>query len=190
MELIFATHNEHKLLEVQDMLPAHEIYSLDNIQFHSEIVEDGATFAENASIKAKTVFNKAQRAVFAEDSGLVIDALDGRPGIYSARYAGTGYAHDNIEKVLHEMAGKENRKAHFKAVICLILKGEEYFFEGEIHGEILSNTLGSNGFGYDPIFRPDGYIESFAEMNEDLKNRISHRAIAVQKMREFLYRIR
>ncbi len=190
MELIFATHNQHKLQEVQNMLPTHELISLSDIQFHSEIVEDGSTFAENAHIKAKTIYDKVKKPVFADDSGLVINALDGKPGIHSARFAGTGNSVDNIEKVLQEMSEKEDRSAHFKAVICLILEGEEYFFEGRVDGEIQKNTNGTQGFGYDPIFKPENYIETFAQMNPDLKNRISHRAIAIQKMKEFLHKIR
>ncbi|QTV05962.1 RdgB/HAM1 family non-canonical purine NTP pyrophosphatase [Faecalibacter bovis] len=190
MELIFATHNQHKLEEVKQMLPQNiQFKSLTEINFHDDIEETGSTFKENASIKAQTIFQKTGVNVFADDSGLVIEALDGAPGVYSARYAGTGKSEDNIAKVLEELKGIENRKAYFIAVFCLILDGKEYFFEGRVNGTIADVVLGADGFGYDPIFIPEGHSKSFAQMSAEEKNSMSHRGHAVEQLNEFLTKI-
>ena len=187
MELIFATHNDHKVKEVAQMLPSYlTMKSLTDINFHDEIDETGKTFEENALLKAKTIFDKTNKNIFADDSGLVIDALDGAPGVYSARYAGTGKDADNVAKALKELEGKTNRKAYFISIFCLILNGKEYFFEGKVNGTISTEILGDDGFGYDPIFIPDGYSKSFAQMTAEEKNNISHRGLAVKKLSDFL----
>ena len=190
MELIFATHNQHKLEEVQQMLPKNlQFKSLTEINFHDEIEETGDTFIENARIKAQTIFEKTGVNVFADDSGLVIDGLNGAPGVYSARYAGTGKSEDNIAKVLEELKGNTNRNAYFIAVFCLILDGKEYFFEGRVNGTISEEILGKDGFGYDPIFIPEGYSQSFAQMSAEEKNSMSHRGRVVEQLNEFLTKI-
>lgn len=187
MELIFATHNQHKLQEVKQMLPKNiHFKSLTEINFNEEIEETGSTFIENARIKAQTIYQKTGLNVFADDSGLVINALNGAPGVFSARYAGTGKSEDNIAKVLEELAGISNRSAYFIAVFCLILNGKEYFFEGKINGTISDDILGKDGFGYDPIFIPEGYSKSFAQMSPEEKNSMSHRGRAVEQLNNFL----
>ncbi len=187
MELIFATHNNNKVKEVTKMLPSYlSMKSLTAIDFFEEIEETGETFEENALLKAKTIFNKTGKNVFADDSGLVIEALDGAPGVYSARYAGTGKDEDNIAKALKELDGKTNRKAYFISIFCLILNGKEYFFEGRVNGTIATEIIGDNGFGYDPIFIPDGFSKSFAQMTPEEKNAISHRGKAIGKLNNFL----
>lgn len=187
MELIFATHNNNKVKEVTKMLPSYlSMKSLTAIDFFEEIEETGKTFEENALLKAKTIFNKTGKNVFADDSGLVIEALDGAPGVYSARYAGTGKDEDNIAKALKELDGKTNRKAYFISIFCLILNGKEYFFEGRVNGTIATEIMGDNGFGYDPIFIPDGFSKSFAQMTPEEKNAISHRGKAIEKLNDFL----
>lgn len=187
MELIFATHNNNKVKEVTKMLPSYlSMKSLTAIDFFEEIEETGKTFEENALLKAKTIFNKTGKNVFADDSGLVIEALDGAPGVYSARYAGTGKDEDNIAKALKELDGKTNRKAYFISIFCLILNGKEYFFEGRVNGTIATEIRGDNGFGYDPIFIPDGFSKSFAQMTPEEKNAISHRGKAIGKLNNFL----
>jgi len=179
MELIFATHNNNKVKEVTKMLPSYlSMKSLTDINFFDEIEETGTTFEENAQLKAKTIFDKTGKNIFADDSGLVIEALDGAPGVYSARYAGTGKDEDNIAKA--------NRKAYFISIFCLILDGKEYFFEGRVNGTIATEIMGDNGFGYDPIFIPDGFSKSFAQMSPEEKNAISHRGKAVEKLNDFL----
>ncbi|MFV0233270.1 RdgB/HAM1 family non-canonical purine NTP pyrophosphatase [Empedobacter falsenii] len=187
MELIFATHNNNKVKEVTKMLPSYlSMKSLTAIDFFEEIEETGETFEENALLKAKTIFNKTGKNVFADDSGLVIEALDGAPGVYSARYAGTGKDEDNIAKALKELDGKTNRKAYFISIFCLILNEKEYFFEGRVNGTIATEIMGNNGFGYDPIFIPDGFSKSFAQMTPKEKNAISHRGKAIEKLNDFL----
>ncbi|WP_291100811.1 MULTISPECIES: RdgB/HAM1 family non-canonical purine NTP pyrophosphatase [unclassified Empedobacter] len=187
MELIFATHNNNKVKEVTKMLPSYlSMKSLTDINFFDEIEETGTTFEENAQLKAKTIFDKTGKNIFADDSGLVIEALDGAPGVYSARYAGTGKDEDNIAKALKELEGKTNRKAYFISIFCLILNGKEYFFEGRVNGTIATEIMGDNGFGYDPIFIPDGFSKSFAQMSPEEKNAISHRGKAVEKLNDFL----
>jgi len=187
MELIFATHNNNKVKEVTKMLPSYlSMKSLTDINFFDEIEETGTTFEKNAQLKAKTIFDKTGKNIFADDSGLVIEALDGAPGVYSARYAGTGKDEDNIAKALKELEGKTNRKAYFISIFCLILDGKEYFFEGRVNGTIATEIMGDNGFGYDPIFILDGFSKSFAQMSPEEKNAISHRGKAVEKLNDFL----
>ena len=188
MKLIFATHNKNKLKEVKSLMPSSiELLSLDDISFNDEIEETADTIEGNALLKAKTIFEKTGINCFADDSGLLVDALNGAPGVYSARYAGEQKNdEDNMQKLLHELNDKPNRNAHFKTVMALIIDGKEYLFEGKIEGKIILEKLGTNGFGYDPIFVPDGYNETFAQLDSETKNNISHRARALQKMLEFL----
>ncbi len=186
--LVFATHNQHKLQEVAaktgDRL---QLQSLTDIGCHDEIEENGTTFRANASIKSHYIFDKYQLNCFGDDSGLEIDALNGEPGVYSARYAGEHGNHEaNINKVLENLHGISNRKANFRTVISLIWNGQEHFFEGVIQGTIRHEKAGAEGFGYDPIFEPEGYDITFAEMSMEEKNRISHRAIAMEKLIAFL----
>ena len=186
--LIFATHNQHKLEEVAaktgDRLL---LQSLTDIGCHDEIEENGTTFRENASIKSHYIFNKYKLNCFGDDSGLEIEALNNEPGVYSARYAGEHGNHEaNISKALQNLEGIENRKARFVTVISLIWNGEEHFFEGTVNGTIRTEKSGAKGFGYDPVFEPEGYDTTFAEMTMEEKNRISHRAIAMEKLIAFL----
>ena len=188
MEIVFATNNNHKLREVQEKLPGFiTVKSLKSINFDEEIPETGDTLEQNASQKSHYIFDRYKINCFADDTGLEIDALNGAPGVYSARFAGNNCSFDdNMDKVLELMKHETNRKAKFRTVISLILNEKEYFFEGEIKGEILTRKQGEKGFGYDPIFRPEGYSESFAEMPLEQKNKISHRALAVNKLVDFL----
>ena len=186
-KLIFATNNPNKLREIRSAVSSHKIISLEEIGIKEEIPETGSTLHENALQKAAYIFNKTGEDCFADDTGLEIAALDKRPGVYSARYAGINCsAEDNINKVLDELDGVTNRNAVFKTVIALIINGKEFFFQGGIDGNILTNKTGHQGFGYDPIFLPNGYEISFAEMSLDEKNNISHRAKAVKKLIHFL----
>jgi len=186
MELLLATQNEHKKDEILSMLPNLQLKTFKDFNFSGEIEETGSTFEENAFIKAKFGYDLTQITCFSDDSGLVIEALDDAPGIYSARYSNTGSFADNIAKVLKNMTGKTNRKAYFICVICLFDGKTPSFFEGKVYGTIAQEVKGSQGFGYDPIFIPDGYDKSFAEFLPEEKNQISHRAIALQKFKEFL----
>lgn len=187
MELIFASHNEGKVQEIKAMVSDKiQIYSLNDINFHEEIEETGNTLEENSRIKAKTIHDLTGKAVFADDSGLFVEALGGAPGVFSARYAGTGNSEDNIIKLLNELNENPNRNAYFKSVFCLIYTDNEFYFDGEVHGQILHETKGSKGFGYDPVFVPNGYDLTFAEMNSTDKNQISHRSKAVQKLINFI----
>lgn len=188
MKLVFATNNKHKLEEINRILGDwFEIVSLEEIGCHDEIPEDYDTLQANASEKARYVKEHYGYDCFADDTGLEIEALGNRPGVYSARYAGLSKdSQANMMKVLEEMKAETNRKARFRTVIALILEGKEYYFEGIVNGEILSCQQGQTGFGYDPIFRPEGYAVSFAEMSMDEKNTISHRGRAVQKLADFL----
>ena len=184
---VFATGNLNKLKEVKSAINSFEIVGLKDLGITEEIPETGTTLKENALQKAKYVYEKTGLNCFSDDTGLEIEALDNRPGVYSAMYAGAYCnAENNIQKVLKELSGISNRKAQFKTVIALILDGKKYFFEGEVKGEILKEKTGSGGFGYDPIFSPDGYEESFAQMSIELKNKISHRGLAVKKLVAFL----
>ncbi|MBV8390142.1 MAG: non-canonical purine NTP diphosphatase [Mucilaginibacter sp.] len=188
LKLVFATNNRHKLEEVSHKIGDHfELLTLNDIGCTEDIEETGSTFKENATIKSKYVYDKYHLNCFGDDSGLVVDALNGEPGIYSARYAGEHGNHAaNIEKVLTGLAGVENRKARFVTVISLIWDGKEHVFEGVVEGTIRHETTGAGGFGYDPIFQPDGYDITFAEMSMDEKNKISHRARAMEKLIAFL----
>ena len=186
-KIVFATGNPNKLKEIKAAINSFEIIGLKDLGIIEEIPETGATFKENALIKAKYVYNKTGFNCFSDDTGLEIEALGNRPGVYSARYAGTDCnSEENMKKVLRELGASTNRKAYFKTVITLILYGKEYCFEGEVKGEILKEKIGSGGFGYDPIFKPNGYEESFADMSVELKNKISHRGLAVKKLVSFL----
>jgi len=188
MKLVFATNNKHKLEEISRMLgDRFEIVSLSEIGCHDDIPEDYETLQENALEKARYVKEHYGYDCFADDTGLEVEALDNRPGVYSARYAGPEKdSGANMQKVLEEMKGKVNRKARFRTVIALLLNGKEYCFEGQVQGEILETPQGVAGFGYDPVFRPLGYRESFAEMPMEEKNKISHRGKAVQELVGFL----
>ncbi len=188
LQLVFATNNHHKLQEVAAKIKGRtDLLSLDDIGCFDEIAETGHTFRENASIKSKYIYHKYHLNCFGDDSGLEIDALNGEPGVYSARYAGKQGDHDaNINKVLDKLGPTNNRNARFRTVISLIWNGEEHFFEGTVEGTIRHERSGSEGFGYDPIFQPAGYDITFAEMSLDEKNLISHRAIAVENLAAFL----
>lgn len=187
-KLVFATHNSHKLKEVREILQTDmTLMSLKDIQCLEEIPETADTLEGNALLKAKHIYLKYGYNCFAEDTGLEVEILDGRPGIYSARYAGIDQdSQKNIEKLLKDMQGKKNRKAQFRTVIALIEDGEVHYFEGSIQGEISEKPVGNGGFGYDPIFIPEGYTLSFAELGDDLKNKISHRALAIQQLKNYL----
>lgn len=187
MEFIFATHNLHKAEEVSAILgPDYHIKNLREIGC-PEIPETADTLQGNALQKAQYVFDHYHVNCFADDTGLEVEALDGRPGVYSARYAGEGCTYqDNVLKMLEEMRGVTNRKACFKTVIALILDGKRYFFEGRVEGEILTEQHGVDGFGYDPIFKPLGFRQTFAEMSPSAKNAISHRGRAMQQLKTFL----
>lgn len=186
-KLVFATHNLHKLEEIRNILKNHEVLGLPDIGCHEDIVEDADNLQGNAKIKADYVTNKFHLDCFADDTGLEVEALGGAPGVYSARYAGEGCSyHDNVVKLLKALDGVENRKARFRTVIALNINGEQYFFEGIVNGKILTEEHGEGGFGYDPIFQPDGFDKSFSEMEMDEKNRISHRGRATAKLVEFL----
>lgn len=188
MKLIFASNNKHKLEEAQAILGnLVEIVSLSDIGCNEDIPETADTLEGNALQKAHYVLNKFAYPSFADDTGLEIDALNGRPGVYSARYAGENCNFDdNMNKVLKELENTSNRQARFRTVIALLLDGKEYLFEGSVEGEILKVKKGVKGFGYDPIFKPSGFDTSFAEMSSESKNTISHRALAMQKLLAFL----
>jgi XTP/dITP diphosphohydrolase len=190
-ELIFATNNQHKITEVQSLVGDHFILkSLLQIGCSEDIPETAPTLEGNALLKAQYVYNTFGKNCFADDTGLEIEALDGRPGVFSARYASNGHDFEaNIDKVLHELAGVQNRKARFRTVIALILDGKVHYFEGIVNGEIISERRGMKGFGYDPVFLPEGYTETFAEMPLSEKNKISHRARATNKLVDFLTQI-
>lgn len=194
-EWIFATHNLNKLEEVRAMVKASkllnvEVKGLTDIGFHDEIAETANTLEGNAALKAETIAAKSGKTVFADDTGLEVDCLHGAPGVFSARYAGPKKSSaSNIEKLLEEMEGCADRKARFRTVIALASPQEETrFFEGRVEGQILEYPTGDQGFGYDPVFRPDGYEVSFAEMNPGDKNKISHRARAFQGLIETGFR--
>ena len=211
MKIVFATNNEHKLSEIRAILgPSFEVVSLADIGCHEDILETGKTLEENALMKAEYVYNKYHLSCFADDTGLEVEALNGAPGVYSARYAAmattfpagspAGISHDseaNMARLLRELANNNNRKARFRTVIALIEKKDVcpcgctsikvvHQFEGIVNGEITQEKSGAEGFGYDPIFRPDGYDKTFAELGLDIKNQISHRARATQKLAEYL----
>jgi len=184
MELVFATHNPNKLSEVQLLMPKRiTLLSLDAIGCTAEIAETSETLEGNAKLKADYVSEHYGMACFADDTGLLVDSLKGAPGVFSARYAGEQKnADDNMNKLLDALRNEENRSAHFKTIIALNLPQEKHIFEGIVKGTIIRQKLGNEGFGYDPIFRPEGYHETFAQLSTDLKNQISHRGKAFQKL--------
>ncbi len=189
IDFIFATGNQHKALEVRDILDLDgvNILSLRDIGYLEDIPETGDTMTENAIIKSKTIYEKYHKNVFADDSGLEVEALDMAPGLYSARYAGDHKnSEDNMTKLLENLNGVTNRKARFRSVIALIWEGETYTYEGVVDGVITDARRGEGGFGYDPIFVPDGYDLSFAQLGDAVKNSISHRYKALTKMKAFL----
>jgi XTP/dITP diphosphohydrolase len=189
-KLVFATNNMHKLHEVQAMMPADiELITLRQAGIEEDIIESGSTFAENALIKAQFVYNKTGMNCFADDSGLMIEALNNAPGVSSARYAGEPKDDvKNLQLVLKNMAGIENRRAKFNTTIALILGGIHYFFEGVVEGNIGLLAQGDSGFGYDPIFVPMAYEITYAQMSVSQKNSMSHRAKAVSKLIDFIQR--
>jgi XTP/dITP diphosphohydrolase len=189
MTLVFASNNEHKITEIRSLLGnSFQLLSLADINITEDIPEEEPLIEGNALAKARYVHNAAGVNVFADDTGLEIEALDGLPGVHSARFAGEMKdSSANIEKVFSMLGDKENRKARFKTVIALILEGKEYLFEGIVNGEIITEKRGTGGFGYDPVFIPDGKLLTFAQMDLAEKNTISHRARAFEKLKEFLF---
>jgi len=187
MKLIFATHNSNKVKEILPLIGDNELSSLEDIGFHNEIEETGKTLEENALIKVRFIYDKFNENCFADDTGLEVECLDGAPGVYSARFAGKQKnAEDNMDKLLDLLKNKPNRKAQFRTIIALIIDGKEYVFEGIVKGEILEKKRGNKGFGYDPVFLPEKYDQSFAELPFNEKNKISHRALALKKLNKFL----
>ena len=198
MKIVFATNNQHKLSEVRQILgDSIEVLSLNDIGCHEDIPETGTTLEANAQQKAQYVFDHYHIDCFADDTGLEVDALGGAPGVYSARYAAIGCAatssqpidHDseaNMTKLLNELGENNNRNARFRTVIALIQQDELHEFEGIVNGQIIRERRGGEGFGYDPIFQPDGYDQTFAELGTEVKNHISHRARATQKLADYL----
>jgi len=187
-ELIFVTNNQHKLSEIRQIAGNdYSIKSLSDIGFSGDIEETAEDLEGNALLKARYIHERFGVNCFADDTGLEVEALNGEPGVYSARYAGENATYaDNVNKLLAEMKGMENRKARFRTVIALILNNHEYLFEGTVNGVILESVRGSAGFGYDPVFVPEGYQKSFAEMEAREKNNISHRGRAVESLMIFL----
>ncbi|MBE6307738.1 MAG: non-canonical purine NTP diphosphatase [Bacteroidales bacterium] len=188
MKLVFATNNRHKLQEVRDILGERvEVLSLKDIDCNDEIPETGTTLEENALIKARWVKEKYGYNCFADDTGLEVEALGGAPGVYSARYAGEECdSQANMLKLLENLTGKSNRNAQFRTVIALIIENKEILFDGVVKGVISEKKMGDAGFGYDPIFIPDGYGMSFAQMESTLKNSISHRYRATEKLNDYI----
>lgn len=192
MELIFASHNENKVTEIAALIGSgYSVKSLSAIGFNNEIVENGSTLTENALIKARTIYQATNKNCFADDTGLLVEALNNEPGVFSARYAGNQKNdHDNMNLLLENLKNKSNRNANFTTVIALIIDGKEYLFEGKLFGEIITEKIGSNGFGYDPIFKPKDFNITLAQMDLNKKNTISHRALAFKKMIDFLHKIK
>ena len=187
-KLVFATNNAHKLEEIAAILGEKiELLSLKDIECTADIPETADTLEGNATQKAEYIYQQYGLDCFADDTGLEVEALDGAPGVFSARYAGEGHnSEDNMQKLLQNLQGVTNRKAQFRTVICLIWNDKKYLFEGICKGEIIEEKRGSAGFGYDPIFVPEGYDQTFAELGNDIKNSISHRAKAVELLCNFL----
>lgn len=187
-KFVFATNNAHKLEEVSAILGNKvELLSMKDIDCRVDIPETADTLSGNALLKARYIFENYHVDCFADDTGLEVEALNGAPGVYSARYAGNAHNSEaNMKKLLQDMEGMENRKARFRTVFALIINGKEHLFEGIVKGEITKNRRGTAGFGYDPIFIPEGYTQTFAEMGNELKNKISHRALATNKLCRFL----
>lgn len=188
MEIIFATHNQNKLLEVQALMPSYiKLISLEDLGFDEDIPETSGTIAGNAIQKVEYLKNRFQQPIFADDTGLLVEALDGEPGVYSARYAGEQKSsEDNMDLLLKKLTNNNNRSARFVTAIALDLNNNQTLFEGVCEGSILLERSGSKGFGYDPIFQPDGYKKSFAQMTLTEKGAISHRAKALAKLIEYL----
>lgn len=191
MKIVFATNNLNKLAEVQKMLPSSiELLTLKDINCSEEIEETESTLEGNAKLKANYITKTYGYNCFADDTGLEVDALNGAPGVYSARYAGKdNNAENNMHKLLSELDNSSDRIAQFRTVVTLNLNGNQFLFEGICKGEILKNKQGEKGFGYDPIFKPEGFNSSFAEMTSSIKNKISHRGIAIQKLVDFLNKL-
>ena len=187
-KFVFATNNAHKLEEVTAILGNKiELLSMKDINCHADIPETADTLEGNALLKARYIFENYQLDCFADDTGLEVEALNGAPGVYSARYAGDAHNSEaNMKKLLQDMEGIENRKAQFRTVFALIINGKEHLFEGIVKGEITKHRHGTSGFGYDPVFIPEGYTQTYAEMGNELKNKISHRALATNKLCNFL----
>ena len=192
-KLVFATNNEHKLSEVRAILKdTYQVLSLNDINCHEDIPETADNMKDNARQKAQYIYEHYHVDCFADDSGLEVEALNGAPGVYSARFAaleGTGEPHDakaNTNRLLRELKEKDNRKAQFRTIVCLIQNGTEHLFKGIVKGSIITEERGSAGFGYDPVFMPAGYNQTFAELGEDVKNSISHRARAIKKLVDYL----
>lgn len=187
-KFVFATNNAHKLEEVTAILGDKiELLSMKDIHCHADIPETTDTLEGNALLKARYIFENYNMDCFADDTGLEVEALNGAPGVYSARYAGDAHNSEaNMRKLLQDMEGIENRKAQFRTVFALIINGKEHLFEGIVKGEITKHRCGSSGFGYDPVFIPEGYTQTYAEMGNTLKNKISHRALATNKLCNFL----
>ncbi|MCD8400578.1 non-canonical purine NTP diphosphatase [Tenacibaculum finnmarkense] len=188
MKLVFATNNLNKLAEVQKMLPnSIELLSLKDINCFDDIQETATTLEGNAKIKANHITDNFKLNCFADDTGLEVESLNGKPGVYSARYAGEpSNSENNMQKILTELNKTENRKAQFRTAICLNLNGQQFLFDGICKGDILTEKQGEKGFGYDPIFKPQNVNKSFAQMTSEEKNAISHRGLAIQKLVEFL----
>lgn len=187
-KFVFATNNAHKLEEVTAILGDKiELLSMKDIHCHADIPETADTLEGNALLKARYIFENYNMDCFADDTGLEVEALNGAPGVYSARYAGDAHNSEaNMRKLSQDMEGIENRKAQFRTVFALIINGKEHLFEGIVKGEITKHRCGSSGFGYDPVFIPEGYTQTYAEMGNTLKNKISHRALATNKLCNFL----
>jgi XTP/dITP diphosphohydrolase len=185
-ELVIASNNPGKIREIRELVRGIELRSLSDIGFTEEIPEPFHTFEENALAKASAIYTATGKNVFADDSGLCVIALNGAPGVDSAHYSGSRNDEANLQQVLAELKDKEDRSAFYKAVICLMWEGEVYYFEGICEGRIIEQKRGERGFGYDPIFIPTGYDETFGELPSDIKNSISHRGKAVRKMVEWL----
>jgi len=188
IDLLFATSNKNKVLEIKKVLPKEfNIKSLDDIGFCEEIPENENTIEGNAIFKANYIYKKYNLNVFADDTGLEVDSLNGKPGVHSARYAGISKnSRDNINKLLKKLKNKKNRKARFKTVIALILNSKIHTFEGVVEGIITKKPKGENGFGYDPVFIPRGYTKTFGELSLEEKNSISHRSLAMNKLIDFI----
>ena len=184
---IFASFNKNKYMELAACLNHINLISLSDLDHQKEILESGLTLTDNALIKAQTIYNQYQIPSISDDTGLEIHALDGEPGVFSARYAGTkADSHANIAKVLSKLSNVTDRRARFRTVICLKTKIKELFFEGVVNGVITYSIIGNNGFGYDPIFVPDGHRETFSQMTIEEKNKISHRGRAIKKLIKYL----
>lgn len=188
MKLVFATNNLNKLKEVQEMLPnSIQLLSLKDILCFDEVDETETTLEGNAQLKADYITQKFGFNCFADDTGLEVESLDGKPGVYSARFAGEpSNSENNMQKLLVDLETKSNRKAQFRTAVSLNINEQKFLFEGICKGEILTSKQGKKGFGYDPVFKPEGFEQSFAEMTSEEKNKISHRGIAIQKLVEFL----